>query len=124
MYHPYWNNIILRITPACLFTGIIAASLGQWPTAISEIAVFISSVLHWSNPVYYSYRRSFDLFVVNTSLIIHIYTMWKTFAIAAFIVILLSISSFSWSLYYGSYKHHIIGWILACISNLLLAYSI
>ena len=122
VYNPTWNRIILRITPLCLITGMIAAFFGQNDTSLGEIAVFVSSVAHWRNPRPFS--RWFDISIVLISLIIHLLAMWTVgmMALSAFIFMMISIYFFFLSLNFGSYKHHVMGWIFACISNLLLIY--
>ena len=123
VYNPAWNRILLRITPLCFITGMVAAFLGQYDTALGEAAVFVSSVLHWRNPRPLS--RRFDIIIVSISLATHLLAMWTVGIIAslAFIFIVISMSFFFWSLNFGSYKHHAMGWIFACISNLLLIYA-
>ena len=121
IYDDVWCRTLLRITPLCLFTGLVAASLKHWITAISEIAVFISSQLHWRNPRHSSYLRNIDIVVVQISLFVHLLAIWNAEAWNAFIAMTVAIMCFGWSQYRNSYPHHAAGWIISCLSNLLLA---
>lgn len=122
-YDDAWNRTLLRITPACLLTGLIAAALGQWYTAVGEVAVFITSQLHWHNPQPGSRVRQLDLMVVAVSLAVHLQAIWATEAVAAFVAMAVAMVFFGWSLYSNSYPHHAAGWIVSCISNLILAHT-
>jgi hypothetical protein len=122
-YDDTWNRTLLRITPACLLTGLIAAALGQWYTAVGEVAVFVTSQLHWRDPQPGSRVRQLDLTVVTVSLAVHLQAIWAAEACAAFVAMAVAVVCFGWSLYSNSYPHHAAGWITSCISNLLLAHA-
>ena len=123
VYDSAWNRTLLRVSPSCLLTGLVAASLGQWDTAVGEVAVFSTSVLHWRNPVHGSRARMLDMVVVSVSLTVHLHAMWAvgTAAASAFVVMVVAMACFGWSLHRGSYTHHAAGWFISCLSNLLLA---
>lgn len=124
IYDPKWSNIILFITPYCLFTGLISAYYGYWDTAISEVAVFTTSFLHWRNPQPGWYIvRILDITVVHISGAIHISAIWHSSSSEAFLLMVISIICFMFSMINNSYKHHISGWIFACTSNLLLTHK-
>ena len=123
-YDKSWSKTIYCITPSCLITGVIAGYLGQYDTAIAEVAVFISSILHWSSPKpNWSLFRITDIIVVQASLAVHVYAIIDIWAIKALIFMGVSMICFGWSLYSNSYKHHVCGWIIACVSNLFLTYA-
>ena len=116
-----WTKTLLWITPSCLLTGIIAAFLGQWDTAIGEVAVFVTSVLHWRDPRPGSRLRMLDMIVVRVSLVVHLQAIWLAASILLLGAMVVSIACFCWSHHRDSYAHHAAGWIMACVSNLLLA---
>lgn len=125
MYNRAWSRTFLHMAPACMATGALAAYWGQYDTAVGEVAVCLTSVLHWRNPQPgWARWRMLDMMVVPASLAIHLHAMWWTAgAAAAFWVMALAMGCFGWSLMRGSYEHHAIGWVAACVSNVLLAYA-
>lgn len=126
MYDRAWAATFFRIAPSCLLTGLVAAAYGQYDMATAEVAVSVTSLLHWRNPKRgWSRWRVLDLAVVHVSLVAHLHAMWTVGAPAAVAlgVMLLSMCCFGWSLAADSYEHHAAGWMLACLSNLLLTYA-
>lgn len=124
MYNRAWARTFLRMAPACMVTGALAAYWGQYDTAVGEVAVSLTSMLHWHNPQPgWALWRVFDMLVVHASLAIHLGAMWTAGAAAAFWIMALAMGCFGWSLMRGSYEHHAAGWVAACVSNVLLVYE-
>ena len=121
MYDRDWSVLFFRISPSCLLTGLVAAACGYHDMAVTEMAVSITSMLHWRNPKRgWSCWRVLDMAVVVVSLVAHLCAMWTASARLACGVMLVSMGCFGWSLVYDAYEHHAAGWTLACLSNLLL----
>ena len=124
MYDRAWATVLLWLTPSCLMTGMFAASHGQHDTALGEIAVFASSMMHWRSPKPgWSRWRVVDMITVQTSLAVHLRAMWAAGAVAACVVMTVALACFGWSLQRNSYAHHAAGWLAACASNVLLTYA-
>ena len=122
-HNAYYNKIIISLSPLLLFTSLVAVSLKQVHIAVSEIVLFTTSQLHWRNPNHGSLVRKIDIIVVHINLSIHLFAIWDKEAWHAFIVLCIGVMCFVWSIYRNSYPHHIAGWIISCISNLLLGYK-
>ena len=124
IYDPEWSKTFLIISPSCLFTGITAAYYGYWFTGASEVAVFLSSYMHWRDPHpgWYIWRVV-DITIVHISFGIHVITIWNCPSSQALISMMLATYCFAWSLYYNSYTHHVAGWFFSCLSNLFLTYN-
>ena len=124
IYDPEWSKTFLIISPSCLFTGITAAYYGYWFTGASEVAVFLSSYMHWRDPHpgWYIWRVV-DITVVHISFGIHVITICNCPSSHAFISMMFAAICFAWSLRYNSYSHHAAGWFFSCLSNLFLTYK-
>lgn len=124
VYPLEWSKTFLIISPSCLFTGITAAYYGYWDTGLSEVAVFLSSFMHWRDPRPGLYIwRVVDITVVHISFGIHVFVILKCSSLQALLSMIFAAFCFAWSLRYNSYTHHAAGWFFSCFSNLLLTYS-
>ena len=123
IYDPVWSKFFLRISPSCFITGIIASYYGYWGTCLAEVAVFVSSFMHWRDPRQGLYIwRVVDITVVHISFGVHVFVIWNCTSLNSLLTMLFAAVCFAWSLRYNSYTHHAAGWFFSCLSNLFLTY--
>jgi len=127
-YDIKFTKRIIYVIPLCFLTGLLCIIRGQLDCAITEWFVFISSIIHWNNAKPFGIARNFDLIVVQLSLWYHLYIIWIIKDLCAFIIIFISMSLFGISLSLNNipnksigYNFHILGWIFACLSNIILS---
>ena len=117
-------------SPGMFLTGLLCFTRGQIDCAIAEWFVFVFSIIHWNNAKTSGIARNCDLIVVQLSLWYHLYIIWLVKDLCAFIIICSAMSLFKISLSFNNipseykyvgYNCHILGWIFACLSNVMLS---
>ena len=119
-YSPNKSNYILWLTPYCLFTSLLTFYRQQYVISSSEFLLFLTSVIHWSNPSY-GWKRNLDMFISTVNLITHLYYIYISICNTAFYCAIITLIAFYISLNYSSYIMHSIGWIFACTGNIYLS---
>jgi len=73
------SDKIWRIAWVNLVTGFYAMSTPNWCFSFVPFSVFITSLLHWHNPIKDSRRQKFDILVVKSTVI---YQMFRAYGAA------------------------------------------
>jgi len=119
-YSPNKSKYILCLTPMCLFTSLLTFYRQQYAISSCEFCLYITSVIHWSNPSY-GWKRNLDIFISTVNIITHLYYIYISMCNIAFYCAIITLISFYISLTYSSYTMHGIAWIFACTGNIYLS---
>ena len=128
MYYPEQHIIIWRISFFSLFSFLYSIRAGYVIHSLVPGTIFLTSLNHWRDPIYYSWRRKFDITCVRTALVYLLIIAYKSQYYKYFYtLIILSVSCYPVSnycdkkkLYWFSIYIHCMLHILANIAILIL----
>jgi hypothetical protein len=91
--------LIYRISFLTLVTTLYAIHRGLYSVSLLPVSIFLTSINFWRKPMY-DYRRTLDIYVVNSSLSYHHYLAYNAqYANIYYMFIMLAYLSYGYSVY-------------------------
>ena len=106
--HNDYNHLLYKSSHITIITVCYAVYNKKWDYVITNVSVFITSLLYWKNPTY-GLTRTLDIYTVNAVFVYHTYTSIGTlYSKEYYYFTVLGIVSYiiSWKLYYNKYHFY------------------
>lgn len=106
--HNDYNHLLYKSSHITIITVCYAVYNKKWDYVITNVSVFITSLLYWKNPTY-GLTRTLDIYTVNTAFVYHTYTsIGSIYSKEYYYFTALAIVSYiiSWKLYYKKYHFY------------------
>ena len=107
IFTPDKSKYLFRISWLSLFSSIYAIKCGHYDMAVVPGGIFLTSINHWRNPAFISWRRTCDIYYVRAGLLYQLIRSYNAqYAKKYYLCTLLGISFFPVSWYYYNKRQY------------------